>query len=263
MPIKKSYLEQKWYYRVAKVFFLGLPFLVIAIMFLRVGGNVLDILEKNIVYIAIGLVSYLLILKIIWRIFLYIVFGGLEDDTKKKGSEATQSVNSATQPAPVKPKLVKMQLIPVIILLGVVATYILSQMGYIKLPRIDLNFGQSNPIESHPYGASCTTSDGKTGLYGTNGDCYTCSGSTAVTNPINNNCSNGIAGVYCCGTANGNNGGNGVDGCIPTGCGSLWYCSGSYYISGVQIRVNGACFPSGLRPGDIYSGWSGTCRQCP
>ena len=256
MPIKKSYLEQKWYYRVAKVFFWVLPFVVIAIMFLRVGGNILDILEKNIVYIAIGLVLYLLILKIIWRIFLYIVFGGLEDDTKKKISGVAQSVGPDVQPAPAKPN--KMALLPIIIIIGVFAIFVLSQTGYIKLPQINLNSGQS----SHTYGASCTSSDGKTGLYGTNGNCYTCSaGATAVTNPINNNCSDGIAGVYCCGTAS--NGGNKNSKCIPTGCGSLWRCSGSYYISGVQIRVSGACFPSGLRPSDIYSGWSGICRQCP
>jgi len=251
MPIKKSYLEQKWCYRVAKVFFWGLPFLVIAIRFLRVGGNILDILEKNIVYIAIGLVLYLLILKIIWRIFLYIAFGGLEDDTRKKGSEATQSVSPAASVNPAA------QVVPFIILVAVFAIVVLSQTGYIKLPRINLNSGQS----SHTYGASCTGSDGKTGLYGTNGNCYTCSaGATAVTNPINNNCSSGIAGVYCCGTASGNNGGNGGSKCIPTGCGSLWHCSGSYYLEGQQIRVNG-CFP--VRMGDVYPGWSGTCRQCP
>jgi len=126
----------------------------------------------------------------------------------------------------------------------------------IPVPRINLN-----PEPSvHTYGAACTTSDGKTGLYDTNGDCYTCSVGTAVTNPINNNCSNGIAGVYCCGTANGNNGGNGGSKCIPTGCGSLWRCSGSYYLGGQQIRVNG-CFP--VRMGDVYPDWTGTCRQCP
>jgi len=253
MPIKKSYLEQKWYYRVAKVFFWVLPFLVIAIMFLRVGGNILGILQKNIVYIiyiAIGLVLYLLILKIIWRGFLYIVFGGLEDDTK--------SINSANQSVPVKPKPVVSQVIPIIIIVGVIAVFALSQTGYIKLPKLNFNSGDWS---SHQYGASCKTSDGETGLYGTNGTCYTCSEGTAVTNPVNNNCSSGIAGVYCCGTAS--NGGNKNSKCIPTGCGSLWRCSGSYYISGVQIRVSGACFPSGLRPGDIYSGWSGTCRQCP
>jgi len=256
MPIKKSYLEQKWCYRVAKVFFLILPLLVAAIVFLNGKINIFDISQKNIlgilqknivyiIYIAIGLVLYFLILKAIWRIFLYIAFGGLEDDTRKKGSEATQSVNPATQ-----------LVVPIIILVAVFAIAVLSQTGYIKLPRINLNSGQS----SHTYGASCTSSGGKTGLYGTNGDCYTCSGGTAVTNPINNNCSNGIAGVYCCGTAGGNNGGNGGSKCISTGCGSSWYCSGSYYLGGQQIRVNG-CFP--VRMGDVYPGWSGTCRQCP
>lgn len=257
MPIKKSYLEQKWYYRVAKVFLWVLPFLVIAIMFLRVGGNILDILEKNIVYIAIGLVLYLLILKIIWRVFLYIGFGGLEDDTKKKGSETIQS---AAQPAPVRPKSKLGLLIPLILFAGVFITAILVQTGYITLPRINLNSGQFNPIESHAYGTSCTTSDGKTGLYGTNGDCYTCSEGTAVTNPINNNCSNGIAGVYCCGTTN-NGDNNGNDGCISTGCGSMWYCSGYYYIGGQEINVPGLCFPT--HPRNVYPSWVGTCRQCP
>ena len=202
---------------------------------------------------------YYLILKGIWRVFLYIAFGGLEDDTKNKDSG---------QPAPLRPEqTARMQLIPLIIILGVIIIYLLSAMKYIKLPKIDLNFGQPTPIvkqptpiPSHPYGASCTDSKGGTGLYGTNGTCYTCSGSTADTNPINNNCSNGIAGVYCCGT---NDNGNKTDKCISTGCGSLWYCSGSYYLSGVQIKVTGGCFISGLRPSEIYSGWSGTCRQCP
>jgi len=53
------------------------------------------------------------------------------------------------------------------------------------------------------YGSSCTGSDGRTGLYGTNGDCYTCPvDETVVTNPINNNCGNGVAGVYCCASSN-------------------------------------------------------------
>ncbi|MDP2864546.1 MAG: hypothetical protein Q8N73_02760 [bacterium] len=252
MPIKKSYLEQKWYYRVAKVLFLIIPFLVALLILLGgVINNGVDALPKYIVYTAIGLVLYFLILKAIWRGFLYIVFGGLEDDTKKKVSEATQSVNPATSVNPAA------QVVPAIILVAVFAIFALSQAGYIKLPRINLNSGQS----SHTYGASCSGSDGKTGLYGTNGDCYTCpAGATAVTNPINNSCSNGIAGVYCCSTAGGNNGGNGGSKCIPTGCGSLWHCSGSYYLGGQQIRVNG-CFP--VRMGDVYSGWSGTCRQCP
>ncbi len=116
MSIKKSSLEQKWYYRVAKVFFLTLPFLVILAMFLMgyidtsavSQNNISDLLQKNIaslIYLAIGLAAYYLILKFIWRAFLYIVFGGLEDDTKKKGGGTTQSVNSAILPEQVSHQL--------------------------------------------------------------------------------------------------------------------------------------------------------------
>lgn len=137
MPIKKSYLEQKWYYRVAKVFFLLLPLLIALIVFLNGGinicyisqKNILDILQKNIVYVAIGLVLYYLILIGIWRCFLYIAFGGLEDDAKNK---------DGNQPAPIRSKQTKIiQLIPVIIILGVVAVYLLSKMGYITLPNLN------------------------------------------------------------------------------------------------------------------------------
>src|SRR4030066_1646199 len=111
MPIKKSFLEKKLLYRATKVFFLILPIIVI---FLLLNGKInicdtsqkstLDILQKNIVYIAIGLVSYFLILIAVWRLFLYIAFGGLEDDTKKK--ENDQLTQAESKP----PKT--MQLIP-------------------------------------------------------------------------------------------------------------------------------------------------------
>ena len=58
----------------------------------------------------------------------------------------------------------------------------------------------------------------------------------------------------------GGGGGNKTPKCISTGCGSSWYCSGSYYVGGPQVRING-CLPT--RAGDIYSGWSGMFRQCP
>ncbi|TSC52593.1 MAG: Uncharacterized protein LiPW39_563 [Parcubacteria group bacterium LiPW_39] len=264
MSIKKSFLEQKLFYRVAKVIFLILPLLVAVVLFLKgyisipenirdmSQKNILDMLQKNsayIVYAVAGLVAYYLILKLAWRVFLYIAFGGLENDTVPQTIAQTAPITS--RPNGVVPAIV------ILVIIAVIA--ILFQTGNIKLPKINPSPG----ISSHTYGASCTNSAGKKGLYGTNGNCLTCSSGTAVTNPINSNCSNGIAGVYCCGTAGGNNGGNGGSKCIPTGCGSLWRCSGSYYLSGVQIRVSGACFPSGLRPGDIHSGWSGTCRQCP
>lgn len=148
MPIKKSYLGQKWYYRVAKVFFLLLPLLIALIVFLNgkisicyiSQKNILDILQKNIVYVAIGLVLYYLILIGIWRCFLYIAFGGLEDDTKNK---------DGNQPAPIRSKQTKIiQLIPVIIILGVIAVYLLSQMGYITLPKINPDFFENLNVKS-------------------------------------------------------------------------------------------------------------------
>jgi len=255
MPIKKLFLEQKLFYRLAKVFFSILPFLVAAV-YLKGYINIYDISQKNIaailqkdsvyiIYVIIGLVLYFPILTGIWRIFLYIAFGGLEDDIEKRDNKVAHKVNAADQ-----------SIAPIIIIVVVIALALLYQQGYFKLPRIN----PSSEKLTHTYGASCTSSNGKTGLYGTTGNCHTCSEGTAVTNPINNNCSNSIAGVYCCGTASNNNGRNNESKCIPTGCGSLWHCSGSYYLGGQQIRFNG-CSP--LRMGEIYSGWTGVCRQCP
>src|SRR3990167_6064792 len=94
MTTTKSKLEEKWYFRVLKVFFLILPLLIV--IFLLLNGkidicnipqeNISDIPEKSIVYILIGLALYYLILSVIWRIFLYLVFGGLVDDKKNSKS---------------------------------------------------------------------------------------------------------------------------------------------------------------------------------
>src|SRR3989344_1557849 len=141
-------------------------------------------------------VLFFLILKGIWRGFLYITFGGLEDDTQKKVVIATQSANPTIQPAPVKNNGlgVAIFLIFLIIFLIYITTY-------------------TDTVPSYT------------------GD-------------------------------SGGGGGNKNSQCIPTGCGSLYRCSGDYYLSGVRTGVTG-CFPLGSRPSDIYSGWSGTCRQCP
>ena len=258
MPIKKSYLEQKWYYRIIKVFLLLFP-LLLALFFilnkkLLTGNilqkNILSILQnniKNIIFIAIGFAAYYLILISIWRIFLYVVFGGLENDNKAANlADGIAPPNQRSRSAA--------QLLPVIILLIIFAIYGLAQAGYIKLPLVDLNFSQT----TRTYGAACASSGGKAGLYGTNGKCYTCLKGTAATNPAGN-CSSGVSGIYCCGI--GKNDGDGVDGCISTGCGSMWYCSGSYYIGGQEIRVPSLCYP--VHPRNVFSGWSGTCRQCP
>ena len=158
MAIKKSFLEKKLLYRAAKVFFLILPILAI---FLLLNGKInvcdtsqkstLDILQKNIVYIAIGLTSYFLIFIAIWRLFLlYIVFGGLEDDTKKEESDQSTQLRSK------QPKI--MQLIPILIILAVVIIFILSEMGYITLPKINPNSIGSPKVKTVPKSTCFTTS---------------------------------------------------------------------------------------------------------
>ncbi len=251
MSIKKSSLEQKWYYRIIKIFFLLLPLLIAAFGFLKgyinisniSWKNMPDILQKNSVYIiyaVAGIVLYYLILKLVWRIFLYAAFGGLEDDTKKS-HQLTQA-----EPLPKKPNIAES--LAVIVIIIIIAIFVLSQNGYIKLPKINI-------AEDQQYGAPCIGQDGKNGLYGTDGKCHTCSGEgTMVTNPTGN-CSSGKVGVYCCTPADKD------DKCIPTGCSPGWWCSGHYYIDGQQINVPGLCFPT--HPRNIYPSWSGTCRQCP
>lgn len=252
MPIKKSSLEKKWYYRVAKILFLLIPIIVIVFLFLnnRIDisnlpkGNISDILQNDIVYIIGGLILYFIVISAIWRIFLYIAFGGLENDTRKINANAIQqSVSPVPQSTPAK------VIGPIIVIIFCIAIF-----------AIAFSQTNTNPFKTHIYGTACTTSDGKTGLYGTNETCYTCSAdSTAVTSPVNN-CSDGIAGVYCCNAGNNNGGNNGGSKCVPTGCGALWRCSGSYYLGERHINFTG-CLP--VSAGEIYSSWTGTCRQCP
>lgn|SRR3989339_543700 len=209
MPIKQSSLEQKIFYRVAKVIFLILPFLIAAVLFLKgyisipelfqknifkiSPQEILDLLQKNIVYIAyvvIGLVAYFLILNATWRLFLYVAFGGLEDDVKKKISEAVQPAPAIVQQsASVQNNGGEViGWIILIILIILIATY------------------SGTPSKPEPQPTTPT--------------------------------------------------------CISTGCGKLWRCTGTYYVSEKQMRVD-ACYSSGSRPRDLYSSWSGTCRQCP
>jgi len=200
MAIKQSTLEKKWYYRTAKVLFLLFPFVAAALVIIH------NIQQKNInsiIYIVMGMVVYLLILKIIWRTFLYVVFGGLENDVKRKGvGEAQQPTSQVVQPSAASGSGAlsgedKKQVgfyIGLLIIIGII-----YYMYFIWKPN------------SLPHQID-----------------------------------------------NGNNSGSQ---CISTGCGSLWRCDGTYYDSdGVQRSLH-ACLQR--KAGEIYSSWSGTCRQCP
>lgn len=145
MPIKKSSLERKWYYRLAKVFFLILPLLILLLLLLGkktlactvVPGNFFGLSPNAFVFIAIGLVLYYVLLKWLWVALLYIAFGGIKDDTR--GENGTK--NGDAQPAaPAKLERAKaMQMTRLIIMLILLTVGFLAAMGYITLPKIDFN----------------------------------------------------------------------------------------------------------------------------
>lgn len=180
MPIKKSSLEQKWYYRIAKTLFLILPFIVIIFFLLSkktivcdvLPVDILDILQHDISYIVMGLVLYFLILILIWKIFIYIVFGGIEDDTQRKESGQAQSAN---QPESKSVKIVR--LIAIIIILGAFAILILSKMGYITPSGINTDLsgqdikptptpGYTCPVTSAQTSTPCHSAKGGVGVSG-------------------------------------------------------------------------------------------------
>lgn len=249
MSIKKSFLEQKLYYRILKVFFWALPLIIGLVFYFQDGVIFLGVLTENIIFVIIGYIAYILIIKGIWRLVLYIGFGGLEDDTKKKIETVvqpvgiTQSVQTSNQTGPI-----------VGVILFIIIVFIIVFF---------MNGSGTNPFNSfggNTYGSACTNSKGVKGLYGTNGNCITCSsGSSEATNPIGN-CSAGVSGVYCCSSGTSGGGGSKSSGCIPTGCGNGWYCSGHYYLNNSLKNVSG-CFTS--NPTSGFSSWVGICRQCP
>ncbi len=207
MPIKKSLLEGKIYYRIAKVFFSILPLLV-AIVAVVLNFKSLSplftkdfaaFLEKNTLYIVYGVMAIIVYYvggNAIWRGFLYVAFGGLIDDTVKK-----QADNAVAGRMSSKDKNEISSLIALLILLGCIfyAYFIYQSPAPIHI----INDNPNIPINYKP-----------------------------------------------------------VPKCVPTGCGTAWRCTGSYYDSGTQLRID-SCFPTGATPNKIYSSWSGTCRQCP
>ena len=203
MSIKKSILEQKWYYRTLKVLFLILPVFVGVDAYL-IKGITADNIQKNAIILAVGVVAYYIIINAILRIFLYIAFGGLEDDTKKmvNGPGTAQIV---VQPAQVSPKPSASSSSSAGVFFFIMIMIIVFIIAYAASQTSTTTTDQSSSAGGDSSGSTCT----------------------------------------------------------PTGCGNLWSCSGTYYSGGEQYRANGECYPSGGRPGDLYSGWSGTCRQCP
>jgi len=222
MSIKRSFLESKWYYRIARVIFLWVPPVlvvvgIILVIISNMSGKSLEditvVLQSNrsiIIYTLIGLFAYLLILKGIWRGFLYIVFGGVEDDTKPKVIAVAPPVGQVSQPM-------------------VAQDGSAAMVNYLKQAEQKRSEGVTWIILIIiviwiAYYYSSTPSSYTTG-----------GGSKTKTSTST---------------------------CIPTGCGSNWHCSGSYYSSsGAQKSISG-CYANKTSVTSLNS-WSGICRQCP
>ncbi|MFH0890513.1 MAG: hypothetical protein V1856_00595 [Candidatus Liptonbacteria bacterium] len=217
MVIKQSTLEQKWYYRIAKVFFLVLPVAVAIAVVLNKKIITLDILWRDpapflkenvdfLVYLTLGIIAYYVALRIIWRGFLYIAFGGLERDTVKNNPPVgQQSAGQVAQTTGAQTGQSSQS--------GAISKEDKKQIGFYLFILVIIAIIYYSYFIWKP--ANIIIDD---------------------------------------------DGGGGGDACVPTGCGSQWYCYGAYYENGVEKRINGclskkaeATFPS----------WSGTCRRCP
>lgn len=86
MPILQSHLNKHWYYRLSKVIVLLLPILVVASAFFAKEIPINRLSNATYGW-AVGLMAYYVTVAVVWRMFLYIFFGGLQDDTKKKAAE--------------------------------------------------------------------------------------------------------------------------------------------------------------------------------
>ena len=144
MTIKRSSLEQKWYYRLMKIIFLMLPILIVLLLLLT---------KKKLFYCSVaqvdlssfwhdyfliflaGLILYYLLINVIWKGILYILYGGIENDKEVK------SVNDGEAPEVIKTKRTSSSgLIPYIILIAVILTMLLANAGIITLPKINPGF---------------------------------------------------------------------------------------------------------------------------
>jgi len=182
MSIKKSTLEQKWYYRAAKVFFLLLPLLLLLLLFflffLKRKAVVCSVVQESflnlpptyLIFLAIVVILYYLLLKWFWKGFLYIAYGGVEDDTKKDNEGPLAPRPERTNAA---------QAIPFVILFILLAIMFLASQGYIKLPKIDVDGGQFNSG-----GATCYKTSAEWGL-----PCHSVSGGVGVAGlPVPDSC---------------------------------------------------------------------------
>jgi hypothetical protein len=132
MPIKKSELERKRAYRAAKTLLIVLPFIVVILFLLNRTAPICTIAPKGLleamIPLAIFIVAYFLVLIAVYRIAIYTMFGGLENDSRTDSPAVAQTGN------PRRNTLA--QTLPLVIILVVFAIIAAAQMGYLKIPGL-------------------------------------------------------------------------------------------------------------------------------
>ncbi len=213
MPIKRSLLESKWYYRTAKTLLLLVPLFLVLYAFgmgfinfnWLFSADVLKTIAANNVLVGevVGaLIVYYVVLAIVSHIFFYLVFGGIEDDRPKAQPQVTptpvqqatrnaSSGDAVTQYIEAREKRTGEMILWIIFLLAVLFVAFYGNQHSTFIPPTP------NPLVK----------------------------------------------------------------CVPTGCGTSWYCAGTYYDNGIQKSVRG-CYSDRTRATSLPS-WSGTCRKCP
>jgi len=135
MPIKKSQLESKWYYRAAKTFLIILPLLVLIYLLLNQKANIcnishsniIDFLLNNFVLVVTVLVVYYLLVWLLWRVIFYVIFGGVEDDITKKADVVPVKEN--------KKQAMVIKTICILIIIAAILLLVLVKTGFITLPQ--------------------------------------------------------------------------------------------------------------------------------
>ena len=174
MSIKKSSLEKKWYYRLAKIFFIALGIVIALLLFLQKRVYVCYQPQPSdfnlLVFILIGLFLYFLLLCLIWRTFLYIAFGGLEDDIRKDDQKKSVISSVEKLSSPNKQKTELALIIPWIIFVIIMTIMILASTGLITLPKIKLNQGNTNVTNYSGYKCPATSAQTSTPCHSVQGD---------------------------------------------------------------------------------------------
>lgn len=208
MPIKKSKLEGLWYYRVIKTIILLAP-LLIGLYSYGMGYVNFDLLlikGFSVILQIIGvIILYYIGVSVIWRIVLYVVFGGLENDMKPK---IVSSVQGKTPP----PTMVSTE----------------NNGEAIVQKVIEQQDKRRGEMIMWIIFIICVVF---VAIYGNRHSSFV----PGVPNPSPK--------------------------CVPTGCGKIWHCSGTYYSGDTRKSVNG-CYVDKAQV-TSQSSWSGTCRRCP